>query len=61
MKTEEKKYLLVINDCVDGEYNDLEEVIEDAEYCYAKNNYSKVEVDNITDGWVEWINGRKQL
>ena len=60
MRTEEKEYLLVINDCVECEFDNLEKAIEYAEHCYYKNKHSKIEVDNVTDDWVEWSNGERQ-
>ena len=57
MAKDKQKYLLVINDCVEGKYDNLEETILFAEHCYYKNKYSKIEVDNVTDGQVEWMNG----
>ena len=52
MNTKEKEYLVVVNDCVEGTYTDLDEAIR-----HAEGRFNKVEVDNPSDEWVEWGNG----
>ena len=50
----EKEYLVVVNDNVEAVYNNLDEAIR-----HAKGRFNKVEVDNTTDEWVEWCNGKR--